>query len=362
MRKKILIAAEITISLAAIIALYITLFPNTGNPQIGTAILLASYLGILSSIAVILFLKWKTLTRTWKEKTATAILLSATLYLTIPGIINLTSWYQKTPTKLATQTIKESATPAQADAGKAYLKAIQEPTDAIAFQKAMTPLLQEERWVFPKDDPNLYQVRGVIGGHGKTWEYMVPIGNVKENSTALLELAETDLKENRRETATEKIGTVLGVGNRVSDHPQLITWFIGENLVSQTIKLIQENPELAKDPNIQKELVRAKELGQKQAIAMEQEFLSTDKYLEELTLPNGNPGPIGATVHAKYWKGVYHAWKKTGQEENPNWGTFLRNQKRKALLTGNHTPLVSIAIPAYPGKTQIPGVIEQILE
>lgn len=342
--KKILLKSLILCALPLLTATYLIILYCHQNktalestfgwqpPATITTILLdLALIGLIIGIQLSCLLNWddwKKNRKTFLPKLAAAGL---SLYFFSALLLNSLSWKHVQPTILAVETLKETATPEEAAAGKAYLQAVKAPVDPTLFQKTLTPYLTQEKWAFIEEDPSLYAHQS---GEKETWAYLLPAGNAHHNLLALLGLAEKDIQKNNPTAAAQKVELILGIGNRVSDHPQIIAVCIGNLFIEKGLDFLETHPELLKTPGVQKELARTRTLPQNLADAIEQEYLTVQKYLEKIALRNGTPTPASSLINADSWRAYHQNQLKVQKEENPNWERFHRNQRLKAYCTG----------------------------
>jgi len=129
------------------------------------------------------------------------------------------------------------------------------------------------------------------------------------------------------------------------------------------MELLQDYPQLLKNSALKKELIRAKSLDEKQKLAMKEEFLRTQKYIEDSVQPSGTLKAQATGVNVNGLEAARRGWQKTGEHPNPDWRQYMENTRRNAILSGQFllAQFVTVAIPSYPDNPEIKKQVEKLL-
>jgi len=285
-------------------------------------------------------------------------------------LMNFASW--KTATAPTSWEETANLTPAEYAAGKGYLQIIQGETQSPtpeAFQNAITPLLNVERWGFACDDPTLYLINGIKGEPGQTaqnWQYEIPLGNVLNMSEKLLAGAKQDLADGNSAAASEKIRVVLGVGNRVASPRSVIQGLIGMELVKRAVGFLETNRSLLKTEDLEKELCEAEKFQDVMRTAMEQEF-NVGQTLAYGVARTDHHLKVGAGIsNPQLWETFKKEWVKEADKPQPDWPRFLAGQKMAAWVACApiQVSLINLTAPAvspYEDGTKTTARIRALL-
>lgn len=202
---------------------------------------------------------------------------------------NFFGWKNFQQKPLLTEIRAEQATPEETQAAETYLKIVtNEEINTEEFFSQIHPLLKIENWVFTAKDTTNYNIFGISGtpeDNPEIWEAIPKLGTARTQSIAILKLAEKDAQEGNLEAAAQKVTTVLGIANRVADHPVLITYYIGRTLTDLALETLQKYPEIvAASPEIQKELARAKNLEEKEISHYLEELRIQDRMVQRIAI------------------------------------------------------------------------------
>lgn len=264
--------------------------------------------------------------------------------LAISMLSNHFAW-KKTPLEISNLEKRvENATPEQITAGKTFLE-INEKSDPELFFTTLEPLLVQQDWVFPLDDPTEYLIDGEKGESTNTepkWKYTLPLEATKQNIDGLIKLAEENADEGNEKEAARKIAVTLGTGNRLAEQPQFIASQIGTYILNKSTKLLQKYPQLASNSQIQKEITRAENIIKVTNDSLWEECNTINRQIEEVAHNNEQLTVGSFTIPPQPMTKTFQNWIEYKNQNPENGVRFVRKEQIK--LIAQFQPIQAIFI------------------
>jgi len=278
----------------------------------------------------------------------------ALAYIAWVPLQNMLAWQSEPPIVL--RSMQSVGSEPEKAAGTKYLQTITNETiTANEFLQVLTPLLAVNTWVFDRDEPSLYLIsgtRGKAGDKSPKWEYTIPLGNGRVMMKSILDSASGDLASGNTQAAIEKVEFVIGVGNRVaSTSADIIQYLIGSNFVDLAIKFLEEHPTLPLSDSLLSEIERAGSFDEIAKAAYLEDFKRTTKVFESISRREGALSVTAATTNPRFAKKLAENFLAEADKAAPNWDSFVRNHRLKALMESG--PIgelwVNISLPSASG-------------
>lgn len=264
-------------------------------------------------------------------------------------ILNHVAW-KKEPYEISSlEERAKSATPAQSAAGKVFLKTSQ-AADPEAFFTELEPLLVEKDWVFPLDDPTEYQIDGVAGLPGSEepkWKYGIALGKTKQNVDALIEQANDDVFHDNDAEAARKIAVTLGVGNRIAEQPQFIAGQIGAHILKKSTAFLQKHPQLASNPKIQVELLRAENIDQVLRNSLSEECAGVNRCMAEVVRDEDSLTVVSFAFPPQPMTQTFNDWTERETQSPADGSKFVRMAQIKLITQFQplQAMIIAVALP-----------------
>jgi hypothetical protein len=273
----------------------------------------------------------------------------AMLYTVLVLGNNLLDW--KTHPEIVMYENNTAYSPEEYEAGEAYLKLVTNKDATIQeFEKTITPLIEVEKWGFTPFHPLLTYHGSMRKKSENTWEYLLPLGNIKDLSEDWLKMAGEDMKAGKTKEAGKKAELILAIGNRLAQPKDLTQMLVASHLSDKAVNFLGENPSIEITPSLKKELDKLEDNPKKFEIAYQEEFKIILKRIEEITRPNGKLYPAAAVTNPKNFEKSKKAFVEEMRKETQDWNKLVTNAKWKALLKNGPIQWMLINISFPPGN------------
>lgn len=227
----------------------------------------------------------------------------------------------------------EKATPEQITAGKKFLE-INQKSDPELFFKTLEPLLAQQDWVFPLDNPTQYLIdgeKGEVTNNEPKWKYTLPLGATKQNVDELIKLAEENAEQGKEKEAARQIAVTLGTGNRLVEQPQFLTSQIGAYILNKSTKFLQKYPQLTRNAQIKKEITRAEGINKVINNSVWEECNNLNRQIEEVAHDNEQLTVGSFTVPPQPITKTFQNWIEHKNQNPENGIRFVRKEQIKLI-------------------------------